>query len=360
MPSETFTKDTESKNDVFNAYNELLRKLQDTPKVTTPEIQEEQIVEQQIVEEEKFVVATAVKETSTGITEHVANLKSSVNDFLGDIENKLHLEQEKVETLRKAIIIQNQHLEDLYEIRVNADTLAALVLANKEKAVSLEQEISFKRQQWQKEQDDHELKTKDRDDWQARERQREEEEYTSRRDILREKSLGEQDLAERQLKHELESRRFHLEEEFRLRESKVEEELRLREGKVVSKELDMQNQLETTKRHLEQEYSTKRAHTEEELKKRERGIIQSEQEFLLLKERVDKFPEEMQHLVTTAEERITKTLTLEFEYKTKLAEQEFETVNRLHKQALELLEAKNEHLESLNYSFKPMAYNPSL
>lgn len=90
-------------------------------------------------------------------------------------------------TLQQAIEIQSKELADLHEIKFNADSLAALLQAQKEKTVSFdkdmkersfifEQEMAQKRTLWKKEQDEFELSHKENEQQSKKSRQREEDE----------------------------------------------------------------------------------------------------------------------------------------------------------------------------------------
>jgi hypothetical protein len=219
------------KNQVFEAYEELLNKLSNSKPAPTVE-------EKKVVEEKKQVVETAVKEAGDGdeLAKHVAALKTKLNKDLDDIEVKLLAEQKKFATLQQAITIQSAELNDLYAIRPRADTLAALLAAHKEKSVTLEQEINQKRAMWAKEQETHDNLRKDQEAHLIRTRQREEENYLYNRDIFRRKEQEEYELQKRQLEHELNAKRVTLEESFRDREAKMS----MRETSIIAREDELQ------------------------------------------------------------------------------------------------------------------------
>jgi hypothetical protein len=298
------------KNQVFEAYEELLNKLSNSKPAPTVE-------EKKVVEEKKQVVETAVKEAGDGdeLAKHVAALKTKLNKDLDDIEVKLLAEQKKFATLQQAITIQSAELNDLYAIRPRADTLAALLAAHKEKSVTLEQEINQKRAMWAKEQETHDNLRKDQEAHLIRTRQREEENYLYNRDIFRRKEQEEYELQKRQLEHELNAKRVTLEESFRDREAKMS----MRETSIIAREDELQK----------------------------------------LTDEVRNFPERILAEKQEAERILADKLQIKYEYEAKLLQKEFEVERQFHKQALADLEKKIEHLESLNYSFKPLAYNPN-
>jgi hypothetical protein len=305
---ETGTKDADSKNKVFEAYDELLQKLKATTKTPTVIKQEEKVVE-----EKKVVVETAARETPDELAKHLISLKKTLNQSLDEIETKLNTEKKKFETLRQAVEIQNKELSDLYEIRPQADTLAALVMAYKEKSVSLEQEIKQKRLQWQREQEVQEETRKEYETQTQKSRQREEENYIYNRDIFRRKEQEEYEAQKRLNEQELTARRFELEEANKTREAA----LIVRESKIANRENDIKQ----------------------------------------LQEEVRNFPERLQQAAMDAERILAEKLEIKFQYEAKLLHKDFDVERELYKQNIAALEAKIKHLESLNYSFKPLAYN---
>lgn len=292
-------KETDSKNKVFEAYDELLQKLKATTKTPTAIKQEEQVVA-----EKKVVVETAAKETADELAKHLTNLKNSLNHALDDIEVKLNTEKKKFETLQQAIAIQSKELNDLYEIKPQADTLAALVMAYNEKSITLEQEITQRKQQWQKEQ-------VIRDEG----RIREEDSFNYNRELFRRKEQEEYDAQKRRLEQELNDRQVKQDEFHKAREA----ELAVRVAKVAARELEFQQ----------------------------------------LQEEVRTFPDRIQQAIDEAERVQAEKLAIKFEYEAKLLHKDFDVERQVHAQTVSTLEARIEHLESLNYSFKPFAYNPN-
>jgi hypothetical protein len=295
----------DSKNEVFAAYDELLKKMSAAPTAQ----------EQKVVEEKKQVVETAVKECSDELPKHLIALKNSLNKSLDEIESKLLAEQKKFATLQQAITIQSKKLDDAFGIEPHAESLAALLAAYKEKSVTLEQEITQDRALWQKEKETHEALRKDQEAQQIKTRQREEENYMYNRDIFRRKEQEEYELKKRELEQELQAKRTTLEESFRDREAK--------------------------------------------LAMRETTIVARESEFQQMQDEVRNFPERLEAAKLEAERILGEKLQLKNEYEIKLLQKEFDVEREFHKQALAKFQAEIEHLQSLNYSFKPFAYNPN-
>jgi hypothetical protein len=302
------TEQTDSKNEVFAAYDELLQKLKATNKTPVAVLQQEE----KILQEKREIVESAAVQTSDELAYHLISLKNTLNTQLDEIEIKLNTEKKKFETLQQAISIQSKELNDLYEIKPQADTLAALVMAYKEKSVTLEQEIKLKRQQWQKEQEAQEEARREYESQTQKTRQREEENYNYNRDIFRRKEQEEYEVQKRAAE-QLQARRYELEEAYRARDAA----LNARETKIGTREIEFQQ----------------------------------------LQDEVRNFPDRLQQATAEAERITGEKLAIKFEYEAKLLQRDFEAERQLHRQAISLLESKIEHLVSLNYSFKPLAYN---
>ena len=222
------------------------------------------------------------------------------------MEDQLLAENQKLTNLQKAINICNQEIEELYEIKVNANTLAALLLAQKEKtanfeknmkerSLALEQEIQEKRANWKKEQEEFELATKEQENSSKKLRAREEEEYVYKCNLMRAKEQNQ-----------------HLEE----------------------------------KQLLEKELTEKRQALEQEFKAREENLDHSEQELFMLKDKVENFAAEKQQIILDAENNIAQKLTSKYEYEAKLAQTKVEGEIKVYKQIIANLETKVTSLET--------------
>ncbi len=123
-------------------------------------------------------------------------------------------------TLLQAIEIKKKELEELHEIKINTDTLTALLQAQKQKKESFEkemneqrhtfeQEMSQKRFSWKKEQEEAESLRKDQDLLQKKLKQREEEEYIYKRDLERKKEQDQYKTQKQLLEKELADKRHY-------------------------------------------------------------------------------------------------------------------------------------------------------
>ncbi len=132
---------TNTKAQILKAYEELLKEVEsrkaDNPKVIHQE------------KEEKKKVASATAKTEEGIVKSIADLKLKIGETLDTIAKNLLSEKEQLREIQEAIAIEKKNLEDLYGISANADTLAALLLAQEEKKKSFEEEMASRKKEFE-------------------------------------------------------------------------------------------------------------------------------------------------------------------------------------------------------------------
>ncbi len=296
MSEEISAKNT--KNEILEAYQEALEQLKLSKKNAKHEMK--------VSDEKKEIVAKAIMHSSDDIVKNIATLKISLARSLEENEEQLLSSQKQLALLQQAIEIQSKELADLHDIKLNADTLAALIYAQKEQSAlfekdieirtkQFEQELFQKRALWKKEQDDFELSKNELDLMTKKIRQREEDEYHYQRDLTRQK----------------------------------EQDVYLAE-----------------KESLEKELSTRRAELEQAFLSREAAVSMQEQEFTLLKLKAESFPQELQKAIQETTNALTEKLTFKFDYERKLAEKEIEGERKLFQQMITALEAKVGQLES--------------
>jgi hypothetical protein len=220
---------------------------------------------------------------------------------LEDIEEQLLSSHKQLSTLHQAIDIETKALAELHDITVNADSLSALLLAQKEKASAFEKDMSTKIEQfeqdmfqkkalWAKERselEDHEQQVK-------KMRQREEDEYAYQRNMARQKDLDQYTAQKEALDKELATRRFALEQEFAAREA---------------------------------------------------TIVAQEQEFTALKQKAEQFPTALDKAIQDKTQNVTERLIFKYDYEAKLAQKEVEGERKLSAQMIIALEAKVLQLE---------------
>lgn len=204
-----------TKDQILAAYNQVLSKL--------TEKQSDSPQEKKQKEEKAVVVEVASKLTSESILKDLSTLKlRSIQDIDGLSGNLLN-EFTKLTTIRHAIEEEQQHLQDLYQIKETANTLAALIQAQAEEKETFEQEKVLKQQQfdqdmneakaaWKKQLTTLEIEAKDRKEFLEKERKREEEDYRYTLDVKRRKELDDYDRHKAELEKDLEDRKAALDQ----------------------------------------------------------------------------------------------------------------------------------------------------
>ncbi len=281
-----------TKSQILQAYNEALAKLKESEK------------EDRKAEKKKEEEAKIVKEASENSVEKIVNgisrAKIDIMNSLDEVSEKLTSEFKKLEELQKAIGLESNYLNEIYDIKANADTLSALLIAQKEKKASfdseieskrtsLEEEMQQKRLQWKLEQENYENQKKERDAQLKKERQREEEEYNYNLNLQR------------------------------------------------KKETDTYNEL---KNKLGKELIDKRTAVEKELNERENAVAAKEKEFAELKQKVEQFPKELEEAIKNTEKSVIERIEFKYKHQAELAQREMDGERNLNKQMILSLENK--------------------
>ena len=281
-----------TKSQILQAYEETLAKLK--------EQKHEDRKSEKKKEDEQKIVKQASENSLEKIVNSVGRTKIEIINALDEVGDSLSSEYEKLEEIKSAIEIEQKYLEDIYEIKVNADTLFAMILAQKEKdanfkteienkKTSFEEEMFQKKLQWKQEQDNYENSKKERDVLLKKERQREEEEYNYNLQLKRKK-----------------------------------------DSDAYSEQKEL----------LEKELVDKRTAVEKELTEREKTVALKEKELAELKAKVENFPKELENAVKETEKSVVEKIEFKFRHQSELSQKEIEGERNLHKQLVQSLENK--------------------
>lgn len=295
MSNLDFTQDISSKstkNEILEAYQSLLGKINQTKEVTVQEVKKKK--------SEEEIVTKATGFTQENIINNLTEVKVSVGKSLDTLEQKLTEEYRKLHELQTAIKIETTNLEELFEIKRNTDSLAALLLAQKEYKAQFEFEIEHKRQNfqqdmeekknlWNKAQEEFQLETKEKESKIKKERMREEEEYNYTVQLERKKD---------------------------------------------------QNSYESRKELLEKELLEKKLVLQKEFAEREAAILASEQELQSLRLRVQQFPQELETALKNTEKSTKEVLERTYQYQIELTAKEIEGEKKLNQQIISSLQQK--------------------
>lgn len=281
-----------TKSEILDAYHHVLREMKELKKHSKPELKKEQ--------DKQDIIKKASESSIDQIVTDLATLKLAITKSLEDLENQLLNEHKKLSYLNQAIAFQKHELEELHEIKVNIDTLAALLQTQKlkkaefenemvEQRSTFEQEMSQKRAAWKREQEDAMMLWKEQEATQKKVRQREEEDYIYKRDLERQKERDQYVMQKQQLEKELADKKLTFEKEFTERES---------------------------------------------------TILAKEQELESLRTKAEEFPKKLQDAINETEKTITERLKFKYDYEVKLTQKEVEGERKLHQQMIAALEGK--------------------
>jgi hypothetical protein len=291
--------DKNTKTEILDAYNDMLEKVKEQKAADSKVIKKET--------EEKEVVKKASEYSVEGIVINMSELKLDVIKTMDGLGEKLISQYKKLTDMQQAIDIEARNIEDIYNIKVEAESLTALIGAQKEKRADFEAEMEQKKTDfdsdmaqkkllWKKEQDDFEFVKKERDGQSKKERQREEEDY----------------LYNLQLKRKKESDAY-------------EEEKTVLEKVLLEKKAD-----------FEKEYS-----------EREAFLSANEKQFEELKTKVESFPKELEKAIKDTEKSVGEKLNFTHKHEAELTLKEIEGERKLYEQKVSALETKIKEQEEL-------------
>jgi hypothetical protein len=285
MESQVSEKNT--KAEILKAYESLLKNVK----------QEKSDVPKAIFEEtaQKETLEKVVGTTNESIVKNIAELKSAMNVSLDDVLVKMSGEFKKLEEIRAAIEIEKKTLKDLYSLSAETDSLAAMLLANREKKEDFENEIKTQREQWEQEKLRKQKEEKEYAAELAKQRKREEDEYLYNLKIKRQKEQDEYS-------------------------NKVQQ--------------------------LEKEIAEKKNLFEKEIATREQTLINSETELAELRKANAEFPVKLEKELKSKEDEITAKLQTQYGFESKLLKSQNDAEIRLKEQAIKSLEEKIKELQT--------------
>lgn len=293
---EVSTKNT--KNEILEAYEKLLKEVQQAKTNVPKQVQEEK--------QKQETVKKVADITQNTIIDNIGTLKSTLAKSLDDILSSLSGEFQKLEDIRAAINIEKQTLKDLYDLSANTDSLAAMLLTQKEKKETFEKEMSEakesfstdmseKKAQWEEEKSKQKAEEKEYTDELNKRRKREEEEY-----------------------------------QYKLKISRQKEE----------------DEYDTRKALLEKELTDKKTRFEHEISMREATIKTAEAELEELRKNNMEFPERLEQALTDQKKTITESMQTKYDFDFKLMKSQNQADIRLKDQLIESLQEKIQELQS--------------
>ncbi|MCX6272123.1 MAG: hypothetical protein NTU44_13065 [Bacteroidetes bacterium] len=294
---------TMPKSEILEAYKELLEKVQNQ-KIEDPRVVKE-------IENKKETVKNASLHSSETIIKGIAELKLNIGNSLDKLEESLMTEYRKLSQIREAVEIETKNLDELYQIKVNADSLAALLMAQKEKRLQLEAEIQRKKEVFEEEKEETESK------WAKEKKEREA--------MLKEQEA----LLKKQRQREEEEYQYNI-----LIQKKKDEDAYLAKKSALEKEITEK------KMAFEKELSEKKIAFEKEVSEREAFIAAKEKEWAELTKKVESFPSDLEKAIKQTEKAIQEKIETKYKFEAELTDKETEGERMLNKQIISNLEAK--------------------
>ncbi len=275
------------KSEILDAYNELLGQIK---KEKDQSLQEVKVQKEQV---ETVKRAASLNEGT--ISKNILELKLSLTKELDSLAQKMDTEYRKLVDLQNAISIESENIEDLYGIKHSADSLAALLLAQKQQKATFDQEILVTKTAWEREKDAYDQQVKDYKARTKKEWAREEEEYDYTLTLERKKDT---------------------------------------------------DQYEAKKQELEAQLVQQKAQFDKEFVERETALKAQEDELVSLKEQVSSFPEQLEKAVATTQKETKEQIETHYKHQIDLASREHESEQKLNNQTIDTLQAKIKEQEA--------------
>ena len=278
-----------TKGEILSAYNEVLAKLHAKQQTLPPQAQQQQAAQQQ-------VVAQATQHTADELLGALSNLKLQTIKQIDGLSGQLLAEFEKLTSLREAIALEQQHLEELYQIKETAHSLSALLQTQGEQKEAFELEMAQSKEAF-----------------------------------------------EAQMKQ---SKASWSEQEAQLVQRYKEQEEALKKARSREEE-EYDYTLKQTRRKDADEYEAKRAAAEKALAakqeafaEREAALKAKEDRYASLEEEVKQLPDQLQMAVKEAEAALRTRLSQEHKYARELEKKESAGTLELKVQSVVHLEEK--------------------
>ncbi|MDR0795218.1 MAG: hypothetical protein LBE79_04080 [Tannerella sp.] len=281
-----------TKAEILKAYEAMVKNVKAAKAEVPKQIQEEK--------QRKETLDKVANVSNEGIVKSITALKSDLSNSLDEILQNLSDEFRRLEEIRAAIKIEKKTLEDLYSLSANTDSLAAMLLAQREKKESFEKEMkqkeeafvddmASKKEQWEVEKAKQKAAEKEYSDELTKRRKREEDDYAYNLKISRQKE---------------------------------------------------QDAYDTKKSQLEKELIDKKDRFEQDVASRELNLKNAESELAELRKANAEFPGKLEKALKDKEAEVTKQLQTKYGFDTKLMEKEYEADVRLKDQIITSLQEK--------------------
>ncbi len=291
-PSPKKLSTTNTKQEMLDAYNKLLESLESK--------KENEIKASEKIEEKQIKLALDFTDSlsNEAINKKMSELKYEFGLTLSKLNEKVEEEFAKYQSIKKAVLAKDSELTEIYEIQKSAESLNAMLEAQRikkeefteemdELKIELETEINDKRKKWDIEKTQKEIEIKEREKQELAIRNREKEEYL-----------------------------YKLQREQQVLRDKYENEKAL----------------------LEKELSELKEKTEKDLAEREKNILENEAELKELRAKSAEFPKEIARVVDKSVKEATERIILDAKHKEELLISSFDGDKRVLNIKIDTLE----------------------
>lgn len=171
-----------NKDFICAAFNQLLNQYQQSEsKIATKEEEAEKSKNQQLLDK-------TLNYTIDNIINGMASLQLSFSSVVHELADDLQVESGKLNELKKAIAVEQEYLQQLYQVRLIADALYILNQEHQEKISllntrteaqkeAIEKEIVQNRKSWVKEQQEFEIKAQESEEILIKQREQEQADF---------------------------------------------------------------------------------------------------------------------------------------------------------------------------------------
>ncbi len=278
-----------SKQEVVEAYDQTLAKQIET-NVTDAKDQKKQADDAKVRE-------VAAASTVEKIVQELAGLRLGILKSLDTLGEQLIGEQQRLTQLKSAVELERQALQELYGIKAEADSLAALMTAQKERQEAFDTEMAAARAKWKVEQEHSDAARKEADAQLKKDRDRERDDYSYRLSF----------------------------------ERKKEEDTYKQKKEMLDTELSERRKAFTT-----------------EIEVREKAVLEQEKELVDLRTLAAGFTDKLAKAVTETEKAVVQRMEEKYAYEFNLRAKESEGEKKLLEQSVASLQQKVKEIESLN------------
>ncbi|MBD1896054.1 hypothetical protein [Coleofasciculus sp. FACHB-129] len=293
--------DKNTKAEILAAYEELSKEkaaldsqLKQLNQSNLPAIKDKQPLESRITMNQ----AAADQQKMDRVIESLAKLQLGFGSAVSELSEKLTLEASKLQELRGSVATEVQELEELHNLEIAEGMLDTLIQQYEESSKTFEEELSQRRENleqetleqknaWFKEQEERKRSIKERNETQAKTRQRDAKEY----------------------KYDLELQRNINQDEY-----------------------------DQTKKGLYKQLEEFQQEKEKQWDEREKAIAEREKQYDEAKAKVEVFPKELEAAIKKAKEEGKGIAHYQTKIKSDLYAKDVEMQKRLHEQRIQSLE----------------------